>query len=143
MSNHPVFLDVDILTSKFLFIFSLFVDDVEMINPWKLQPSSPYGSKVIEIWKFDQNGCSRVKSAILNLRNYCYSHPFILIWVRLRRLKNKPVLWYLRFQVLSTCDRTSTKKCMLPIDNWKICFSSISIDINLSLSRKWFWFSSR
>ena len=33
MSNHPVFLDVDTLSSQILFIFSLFVDNIEMINP--------------------------------------------------------------------------------------------------------------
>ena len=33
MSNLPVFLDVDTLASQILFIFSLFVDNVEMINP--------------------------------------------------------------------------------------------------------------
>ena len=66
MSNHPVFLDVDTLTSQILFIFSLFVDNIEIINPRKFQPSSPYGSIVIEIWKFDQNECFGVKSAILN-----------------------------------------------------------------------------
>ena len=33
MSNHPIFLDVDTLTSQILFIFSLLVDNVEMINP--------------------------------------------------------------------------------------------------------------
>ena len=53
----------------------VFVDSVEMINFWKFQPSSPYDSEVIEIWKFDQNGCSGVKSAILNFSS---SHPFIL-----------------------------------------------------------------
>ena len=67
MSNHPIFFDVDTLTSQILFIFSLFVYNVQMINPWKFQPSTPYGSKVIGIWKFDQNECSRVKSTILNL----------------------------------------------------------------------------
>ena len=35
MSIHPIFLDVDTLTSQILFFFSLFVDNVEMINPWK------------------------------------------------------------------------------------------------------------
>ena len=30
----------------------------------------------------------------------------------LTRLKNKPVLWYLRFQFLSTCDLTSVEKYM-------------------------------
>ena len=33
MSNHPIFLDVDTLTSQILFIFSLFLDNVEMNNP--------------------------------------------------------------------------------------------------------------
>ena len=33
MSIHPIFLDVDSLTSPILFFFSLFVDNVEMINP--------------------------------------------------------------------------------------------------------------
>ena len=32
MSNHPIFLDVDTLTSQILFIFLLFVDNVAMIN---------------------------------------------------------------------------------------------------------------
>ena len=57
----------DTLISQILFIFSLFVDSVEMINPGKFQSSTPYGSEVIEIWKFDQNSCSEVKSAILKL----------------------------------------------------------------------------
>ena len=125
MSNRPIFLDVDTLTSQTLFIFSLFLDNVEMINPWRLQPSTSYGFKVIEIWKFDRNGCSGVKSAILDYvfcNNYCSSHPFILKFgmgkflgvrnpkITLRRLKGKPVLRYLRFQVLGTCDWTSDKK---------------------------------
>ena len=63
MSNHP---GHDPLTSQIFFIFSLFVDSVEMINPWKFQPSTLYGSKVTEIWKFDRNGCSGIKS-FLNL----------------------------------------------------------------------------
>ena len=50
MSNHPIFLDVDTLTSQILLIFSLFVDNVEMINPWKFQPLTPNGSKVY--WDF-------------------------------------------------------------------------------------------
>ena len=33
MSSHPVFLDVDTLTSQILLTFSLFVDNVEMMNP--------------------------------------------------------------------------------------------------------------
>ena len=69
MSNHPIFLDFDIFTSQILFIFSLFVDNVEMINLWKFQPSTPYSSEVIEIWKLDRNGCSSVKFAILN---FCF-----------------------------------------------------------------------
>ena len=55
------------LPLTFCSFFSLFVDNVEMINPWKFQTSTLYKSKVIKIWNFDQNGCSRVKSAILNL----------------------------------------------------------------------------
>ena len=47
ISNHPIFLDVDTLTSQILFIFSLFAVNVEMVNPWKCQLSTPYGSKVI------------------------------------------------------------------------------------------------
>ena len=49
MSNHPWH---DTFTSQILFIFSLFLDSVEMINPWRFQPSPPYSYKVIEIWKF-------------------------------------------------------------------------------------------
>ena len=129
MSNYPIFLDVDTFTSQILFIFSIFVDNVEMINPWKFQSLTVYGSKITEIWKFDRNVCSGVKSAILNLRfcnNYCSSHPFILKFgmgkffgvrnpkITLRRLKNKAALRYLRFQVLGTCDRTGVEKCMWP-----------------------------
>ena len=33
VANQPTFLEVDTLTSQILFIFSLFVDTVEMINP--------------------------------------------------------------------------------------------------------------
>ena len=44
MSNHP---GHDTFTSQILFIFSLFVDIVEMINPRKFQSSTPYGSQVI------------------------------------------------------------------------------------------------
>ena len=47
--------------------FSPFVDSVEMINLQKFQPSTFDGSEVNEIWKFEQNGCSGVKFAILNL----------------------------------------------------------------------------
>ena len=38
MSNHWIFLDVDTLTFQILFIFSLFVDNVEMINPENFSP---------------------------------------------------------------------------------------------------------
>ena len=65
MSNHS---GHDTLTSQIVFIFSLFVDNAEIINPWKFKTSTPYGSEVIETCKFDQNGCSGVRSAILNLR---------------------------------------------------------------------------
>ena len=133
MSNHPIFLNVDTITSQILFIFSLFVDNVEMINPWKLQPSTPNGSKVIEIWKFDRNGCVPGWNTSLWIyvfcNNYCStSHTFILkfvmthnmgkffgvriLTITLRRLKNKSVLRYLRFHVLGTCDRTGAKKYM-------------------------------
>ena len=65
ISNHP---GHDTLASQILLIFSLFLNSVEMMNQWKFQPASiPYSSNVIEIWKFDQNDCSGVKSTILNL----------------------------------------------------------------------------
>ena len=133
MSNHPIFLDVDTLTSQILFMFSLFVQNFEMINPWKFQPSIPYGSKIIDIWKFYWNGCSRVKSAILNFvfcNNYCSIHLFILKFgmgiyfgvrnpkITLRSLKNKlnkqSSVRYLRFQVLNTCNCTNPEKYMWP-----------------------------
>ena len=38
------------LPLKILFIFSLFVDNAQIINPLKFQPSTPYGFKAIEIW---------------------------------------------------------------------------------------------
>ena len=46
ISNHP---GHGTLTSQILLIFSSFVDSVEMMNPQKFQPSTPYGSEVIEI----------------------------------------------------------------------------------------------
>ena len=47
---------------------NLNIQEIELFtNPWKFQPSTPYSSKVIEIWKFDRNGCSGVKSTILNI----------------------------------------------------------------------------
>ena len=58
--------------------------------------------------------------------------------ITLRRLKNKPVLRYLRFQVLGTCDQTAAEKYMWADRQLKKkFFSSFSIDINLSLSQKW------
>ena len=53
MSNYP---EHNTLTSQILFIFSLFVDSAEMINPWKFQLLTPYSSEVIEILKFDWHG---------------------------------------------------------------------------------------
>ena len=38
LSNHWIFLDVDTLTFQILFIFSLFVDNVEMISPENFSP---------------------------------------------------------------------------------------------------------
>ena len=113
MSNHPTFLDATTLTSQVLFLFSIFVDNLEMINPWNFDPSTPHGSKVIEIWKFDWNGCSRINLPFwiyVLCKNYCSSHPFILkfgvgkflrvgdLKITLKRLKNKLVLSHLRFQ---------------------------------------------
>ena len=58
--------------------------------------------------------------------NYCSSHPFILkcgmgkffgvrnLKIRPRRLKNKPVLRYLKFQILCTCDWTGAEKYIWP-----------------------------
>ena len=106
-----------------------------MINPWKFYPWTHYNSKVIEIWKFDRNGRSRVKSAILNLTFSVITIVIVilsswnLIWVTffevrnpkitLRRLKIEPVFRYLRFQVLGTCDQTHGKEYMWPEDHWK------------------------
>ena len=55
--------------------------------------------------------------------------------ITFRRRKNKPVLRYLRFQVLGTCDCTGAEKYM-----WQdrlLKKNCISIDINLSSSQKW------
>ena len=38
MSNRQIFLVVDTLTSQILFVFSLFVDNAEMINPENFSP---------------------------------------------------------------------------------------------------------
>ena len=54
MSNYP---GHDTLIIQILFIFSIFLDSVEMIDPWKFKPSTPYSSEAIEIFKFDRNGC--------------------------------------------------------------------------------------
>ena len=147
MSNHPIYLDVDTLTSQILFIFSLFVDNVEIINHWRFQSSTPYSSKVIEIWKFDQNQSSRVKSAIWIYffnNNYCSSHLFILKFgmgkffqvrnqkMTLRRLKNKPVLRYSGSQYFWP---DQCQKIWGQMDYWKKIFSSIGI--NVSWSQKW------
>ena len=45
MSNHPIFLDVDTLTSQILPTPSPPIDNVEMTTPRKLQPSALHGSK--------------------------------------------------------------------------------------------------
>ena len=79
ISNHP---GDDTLTSQILFIFTLFVNSVEMINPWKFQPPTPYSFKVIEIWKFVWNGCSGVKSVILIIIVFVLS-SWNLVWVSL------------------------------------------------------------
>ena len=52
--------------SNFVRFFTI-IDNVEMINPWKFPPSILCSSKVIEIWKFDWNRCSNLKSTTLNL----------------------------------------------------------------------------
>ena len=45
MSNHPVFLDVDTLTSQVLPTTSPPIDKAEMTTPRKLKPSTLHGSK--------------------------------------------------------------------------------------------------
>ena len=44
-----------VIPSHTLNLSDLSIDSVEMINPWNFQLSTPYGPKVLEIWKFDQN----------------------------------------------------------------------------------------
>ena len=48
MSNHPIFLNVDTLTSQIIPTPSPPTDNAEMANPLKLQPSTLYGSKATE-----------------------------------------------------------------------------------------------
>ena len=43
MSSHSIFLDVDTLTSQILFIFSLFIDNVEMIKSLKISALNSWG----------------------------------------------------------------------------------------------------
>ena len=45
MSNHPIFLDVDTLTSQILATPSPPADNSEMTNPRELQPSTLHGPK--------------------------------------------------------------------------------------------------
>ena len=58
------------LPLKILFIFSLFVDNAQIINPLKFQPSTPYGFKAIEIW-------NSPFWIYVFCNNYCSTHPFI------------------------------------------------------------------
>ena len=48
MSNHPMFLNVDTLTSQIIHTPSPPTDNAEMANPLKLQPSTLYSSKATE-----------------------------------------------------------------------------------------------
>ena len=48
MSNHPIFLNVDTLTSQIIPTPSPHTDNAEMTNPLKLQPSALHGSKDTE-----------------------------------------------------------------------------------------------
>ena len=54
----------------------------------------------------------------------------------LRRLKNKPVLQYLRFQVLSTCDWTDAEKYMWP-DRYQFIIEPKMAFGSLLCSSKW------
>ena len=54
----------------------------------------------------------------------------------LRRLKNKPVLRYLRVQAIGICDWTDAEKYKWPDRKCKINFCSFSIVISLSVSQK-------
>ena len=46
----------DTFNFQILFIFSLFADSVEMINPWKFQPSTLMVPMLLK-FEIDQNGC--------------------------------------------------------------------------------------
>ena len=48
MSNHPIFLDVDTLTTQILPTPLSPADNAEMTNPRELQPSALHGSKANE-----------------------------------------------------------------------------------------------
>ena len=48
MSNHPILLDVDTLTSQTLPTTLSSRDNAEMTNPQELQPSTLHGSKATE-----------------------------------------------------------------------------------------------
>ena len=45
MSNHPIFLNLDTLTSQILLTPPPPTDNAEMTNPRELQPSTLHGSK--------------------------------------------------------------------------------------------------
>ena len=76
ISNHPIFLDVDTLTCHILFIFSLFVDNFEMISPSKFQPSTPLRfENLTEMGVLGKNPPFWI---CVFCNNYCPSHPFIL-----------------------------------------------------------------
>ena len=134
MSNHSIFFDVDTLTFQILFIFfSLFVDNVKMINPWKFQPSTPCGSDVIKILKIWPKRVFWGKIHHFECMFSMYVITIVLVilsslnlvWVRLLRWEIQK--WHLE-DLKNTCDQ---------IDNWKKIVSSLSIDINLSSSQKW------
>ena len=48
MSNHPIFLDVDTITSQILLTPLPPVDNAEMTNPRERQPLTLHGSKAPE-----------------------------------------------------------------------------------------------
>ena len=148
MSNHPIFLGADTLTSQTLFIFSLFADNVKMISPWKFQTSNPYDPKVIEIWKIWPNWVFRGKTSHFECTFSVITIVLVilssqnLVWVSFLGVRNpritrrrllKPPLRYLRLQVLGTCDGTCAEKYMWP-DSWKKTYH---------WAKNGFWFSSR
>ena len=140
MSYHP---GHNTPTSQILFIFSLYVDG------WNDQ-SLKICSKVNEIWKSDQNGCSGVNPPFwiyVFCNNFCSSHPFILqfgmgkffgVWnskITLRRLKNKPALRFEDFTFSVLVTRPVPINTCGWIDNYKKLFSSF---INKFFSEKLF-----